>query len=74
MASEFFVSSDVTFGKDAAKELPRILKEFKAKNQSVICRELKGVGTGKILRSCNDCVKDAAEMLGNALKDLEEVK
>ena len=31
MASEFFVSSDVTFGKDAAKELPRILKEFKAK-------------------------------------------
>lgn len=31
MASEFFVSSDVTFGKNAAKELPRILKEFKAK-------------------------------------------
>ena len=27
MASEFFVSSDVTFGKDAAKELPRIFKK-----------------------------------------------
>lgn len=36
MASEFFVSSDVTFGKDAAKELPRILKEFKAKNVMVV--------------------------------------
>lgn len=56
------------------KVCSKISKEFKAKNQSVICRELKGVGTGKILRSCNDCVKDAAEILGNALKDLEEVK
>ena len=36
MASEFFVSSDVTFGKNAAKELPRILKEFKAKNVMVV--------------------------------------
>ncbi len=36
MASEFFVNSDVTFGKNAAKELPRILKEFKAKNVMVV--------------------------------------
>lgn len=36
MASEFLVSSDVTFGKNAAKELPRILKEFKAKNVMVV--------------------------------------
>lgn len=36
MASEFFVSSDVTFGKNAAKELPRILKESKAKNVMVV--------------------------------------
>lgn len=36
MASEFFVSSDVTFGKNAAKELPRVLKEFKAKNVMVV--------------------------------------
>lgn len=36
MTSEFFVSSDVTFGKNAAKELPRILKEFKAKNVMVV--------------------------------------
>lgn len=36
MASEFFLSSDVTFGKNAAKELPRILKEFKAKNVMVV--------------------------------------
>lgn len=32
MASEFFVSSNVVFGKDAVKELPKMLKEYGAKN------------------------------------------
>lgn len=36
MASEFFVSSNVVFGKDAAKKLPEILKEHKAKNVMVV--------------------------------------
>lgn len=36
MASEFFVSSNVVFGRDAAKELPEILKEYKAKNVMVV--------------------------------------
>lgn len=36
MASEFFVSSNVVFDKDAAKKLPEILKEYKAKNVMVV--------------------------------------
>lgn len=36
MASNFFVSSDVTFGKDSVKELPAILKEYQAKNVMVV--------------------------------------
>ena len=36
MASEFFVSSNVVFGKDAAKKLPEILKEYKDKNVMVV--------------------------------------
>ena len=32
MASQFFVSSDVVFGKDSVKELPKMLKEYNAKN------------------------------------------
>ncbi len=40
----------------------RILKEFKEKNGSAICRELKGVDTGRALRACNDCIRDAAEL------------
>ena len=39
-----------------------ILSEFKNQNGSVICKELKGVGTGKPLRSCEDCIKDAANL------------
>ena len=29
---------------------------------SVICRELKGVETGKVLFSCPDCIRTAAEL------------
>lgn len=36
MASEFFVSSNVVFGKDAAKELPKMLQEYEAKNVMVV--------------------------------------
>ena len=37
-----------------------ILKRFKDQNGSVICKEIKGVETGKVLRACGDCIKDAA--------------
>ncbi len=33
---------------------------FSEKNSSVICRELKGVDTKKVLRSCDGCIEDAA--------------
>lgn len=28
-----------------------------------ICRDIKGVGTGKVLCSCDDCVRNAVEIL-----------
>lgn len=34
-----------------------ILQEFKEKAGATICRDLKGVGTGKMLCSCDDCVR-----------------
>lgn len=39
-----------------------ILKQFEKKNGSVICRNLKGIDTNQALRSCGDCIKDAAEL------------
>ncbi len=42
---------------------------FHAKNKAVICNKLKGIDTGEVLRSCDGCVEDAAELLENYLKD-----
>lgn len=38
-----------------------ILERFKAQNGSILCHELKGAGTGKVLRSCPDCIMDACQ-------------
>ena len=32
---------------------------FKEKNSTIVCRELKGVDTGKVLRACPDCIRDS---------------
>ena len=36
---------------------------FREKNGSTICKELKGVETGKALRSCDGCIEDAAALV-----------
>ncbi|WP_195989826.1 C-GCAxxG-C-C family protein [Clostridium sp. D53t1_180928_C8] len=49
--------------KDDIELLNEIEKKFKDKNTSVLCKELKGITTGTMLRSCRGCVEDAAEIL-----------
>lgn len=44
-----------------------ILDKFKSENGSVICKELKGAETGKVLRPCAECIKDAAKIAENLL-------
>lgn len=39
-----------------------IMQRFQERNSSVICKDLKGKETGKILRSCPDCIRDASEL------------
>lgn len=46
-----------------------ILDSFKEQNGSVICKELKGTETGKILRPCEECIKDAARIAEKILFD-----
>ena len=36
---------------------------FKEKNSTIVCRELKGVDTGKVLRACPDCICDAVAII-----------
>lgn len=51
-----------------AEAAAKLLQSFRAKNGSVYCRELKGMGTGVPLRSCRGCVEDAAELLEESLR------
>ena len=37
-------------------------------NESVICRELKGVETGTVLRSCTGCIEDAVKIVEKYIK------
>lgn len=39
------------------------LQDFKEQNGSVICKDLKGIETGTVLRSCNDCIADAVRII-----------
>ena len=43
-----------------AKELN---EKFREMYGSTICREIKGIETGKVLRSCNGCIEDAAKLV-----------
>ena len=47
----------------ATKQMRKIMNKFPERNGATQCKLLKGVGTGKVLRECSDCVADAAEFL-----------
>lgn len=47
--------------------MKRIMTDFQQRNGATRCSLLKGVGTGKVLRECCDCVADASEFLENVL-------
>lgn len=40
----------------------RILEGFKQRVGATVCREIKGIDTGKVLCPCTECVKIAAEL------------
>ena len=52
-----------------SKDIRKIMQKFKEQNSTVICKTLKGIETGKVLRECNDCVRDAAKFLEEIFKE-----
>ena len=44
-----------------------ILEKFEEKNNATRCRDLKGVDTGNVLRSCPGCIEDAVEIVQEVL-------
>jgi C_GCAxxG_C_C family probable redox protein len=51
----------------ARKSMATVMQRFKTRNGSTVCKDLKGVATGCPLRSCVDCVADAASFLCDEL-------
>ena len=48
--------------KNSYRVSKELIRRFQEKNGSIICREIKGVDTKKVLRSCNGCIEDAVEL------------
>lgn len=44
-----------------------IARRFEEKNGSLICRELKGIETGQVLRTCPGCIEDGVELVQEVL-------
>lgn len=54
------------------KKMKELTGRFADANGSVICREIKGVDTGKVLRSCDGCIEDAVALLEEYLDGEQE--
>lgn len=57
----------------AMKAMAEIHTRFQQQNGATICRELKGIGIGKPLRSCPGCVADAASFLADILENRDNI-
>ena len=53
------------------KESNKMLNEFKSECKATICKDLKGIETGKVICSCDDCVKNACIVLD---RELDKIK
>ncbi len=64
--------SDGNLDKPASKRdcygiMKKMTNAFLEKNQSINCKEIKGITGGAVLRSCDGCIEDAANILENML-------
>jgi C_GCAxxG_C_C family probable redox protein len=63
------VAGILTDGKATPRTSKELLQKFEAKCGATICKDLKGVGTGKPLCPCPECVRNAVLALGEVFPD-----
>ena len=56
-----------TNGEGTVRQSRELLANFREKCGAVTCKDLKGVGTGKVLCECDNCVRNAVLALGEIL-------
>lgn len=47
----------------------QLAEAFRARNGTILCRELKGVADGQVRRSCPGCIEDACRLVAEFLAD-----
>ena len=57
-----------TEGNGTVRQSRELLSKFKEKCGAVVCKDLKGVETGKVLCECADCVRNAVLALGEIIE------
>ena len=68
LVGAIMVSSLLSPDGEARNNSRAIMSRFKELcGGATICRDLKGIGTGKVLCSCEDCVRNAVRAAGEAL-------
>ena len=69
LVGAIMVSSLLSAEGEARNNSRAIMSHFKELcGGATICRDLKGIETGKILCSCEDCVRNAVRAAGETLK------
>ena len=61
--------SDTTTKRESYRLASELEAAFQIKNGSLICKELKGVDTKVVLRSCQGCIEDACRFLEAKIRD-----
>ncbi|MBO4740707.1 MAG: C_GCAxxG_C_C family protein [Bacteroidales bacterium] len=56
-----------TQGNGSMRVARQISEEFANRCGSIKCKEIKGIGTGRILCSCDECVQNAVEIFCKVL-------
>lgn len=56
-----------TNGEGTVRQSRELLANFREKCGAVTCKDLKGVGTEKVLCECDNCVRNAVKALGEIL-------
>ena len=63
------VAGILTNGKATPRISKELLQKFEAKCGATICKDLKGIETGKPLCPCPECVRNAVLALGEVFPD-----
>ncbi|MCR5453349.1 MAG: C-GCAxxG-C-C family protein [Lachnospiraceae bacterium] len=62
-AAEMILGLNKYEGKPVIREAKTISKEFQEKCGATACKDLKGIETGTVLCECDDCIRNAVEII-----------